>query len=199
MKRKTNGRGKAVALQVFFVLAIICQADATVVDVCDGIFTISDGDNYDIVNIWDNATVNMDGGQVSSLFTYELGTLLYYGGDIHDIWVHNDSIAYIETDFCQAFEIYDYGQIHMDNGPIGASIQIFDDSELHIYGYGLYYIPGGTGEVKGSWEDGRNFGLYIRNAGEIVPEDHIFLHEIPEPATIAFLGFGLYLLSAVSA
>jgi hypothetical protein len=32
MERKMNGRGKAVALQVFFVLAVTCQARATVVN-----------------------------------------------------------------------------------------------------------------------------------------------------------------------
>jgi len=32
MKRKMNGRGKAILLQVFFVLAVTCQARATVVN-----------------------------------------------------------------------------------------------------------------------------------------------------------------------
>lgn len=60
---------------------------------------------------------------------------------------------------------------------------LFDDVELHIYGYNLEYIINGPDWVKGFWPDGRSFGIFIRNSSNGALRGNVFLHEIPEPSS----------------
>jgi hypothetical protein len=64
---------------------------------------------------------------------------------------------------------------------------IFDDAELHIYGYSLELMlptsSGTSGGIKGIWDGGENFTIAFRNAGDFDPLTQVILHEIPEPCS----------------
>jgi hypothetical protein len=73
------------------------------------------------------------------------------------------------------------------------NIEVLDDAQLHIYGYGFnysFYKMGGTpyynGLIQGYWSDGASFRLQIRKTPEPFPQNNIILHTIPEPCSVAF-------------
>jgi hypothetical protein len=181
-----------------FVFAILFAfsfcANATTIDFySDG--TITDGNVFNTVNIWNDANVTMTGGDVGFCKVYNSGVFNYSGGDLVFLYVYNSSVAYISTAenyYAQGFELYNNGQIYMNDGGDFANAQIFDKSaQFHIYGSNLKYIIGAPDAVEGLWPDGRDFEILIRNSSMGALRDSVFLHEIPEPASMGLLLIGI--------
>jgi hypothetical protein len=156
---------------IFAILLLPVCANATTMDFyTDG--TITDGNIFDIVNIWDIANVTMTGGWVGNLYTYESSITNIDSGTIHfAIQTYDSSVVNLYS-------------VQSDVSPPGPDFTItaFDNSVINIYGYGFQQIP--SSFLKGYWITGDEFLIDLRVPGT---ESHIVLHEIPEPCTLVFL------------
>ena len=175
---------------IFAVLLLlpVC-ANATTIDFyTDG--TITDGNVFNIANIWDSANVTMTGGIVYHCNMNNSASLDFYDGYIGVIDMNDTSVARMYTDRTPTMYLYENSQVHLYNGELGPSIFIYDDVELHIYGYNLEYIIGAPDIVEGFWPDNQYeaFSILIRNSTEGTLRDNVFLHEIPEPISIFLFG-----------
>lgn len=173
---------------VILVLLPVC-ANATTMDFYnDG--TITDGNNFGTVNIWDDANVTMTGGKVFWCYTYNTSSFVYYSdyGDLSFISMYDNSLARNYANWTPTMELYNNSQMHIYNGHIGSSVWIYGDAELHIHGHNLEYISGVCDVVFGQWPDGRSFDFAIRNSFHGTLRDNVFLHETPEPSTLSLLG-----------
>ena len=159
--------------------------------------SIVEGDNFDIVNVWNAATVNMTGGSVTSFLnlhnnsnfnasggeiinhvsTFDYSSIVFSGGNSHiDIATNNTSTIYI------------YG------GLLTAVIAAFDSSAVNVYGYGFTMAPvGDSYDLTGYFQDGTSFSYYLRG-----PTTYplVTLHTVPEPASVAILLLGFLTLRA---
>ena len=193
----STGSPQILLLQVFLLMATLLilsvQANAAPVDVniYGGDFLIDDGDDYGIVNVWNDANVTMTGGNVERLECYDYSHLILKNGSISS-WLHgnNNSIIEMEGGYSDHVVLGDSSIMHLSGGewPAPTYITAFDDTVLHIYGYGFYY----AGQyLNGYWVDDTSFNIWLRGTETV---SHVVLHEIPEPATFFFLGVGYFLI-----
>lgn len=190
-------KGLRIILLILFLLPIC--ANATVVDFNDhDIGAIQNGDNYDQVTLHDSAIVNMTGGSVysvlsfnSSTFNLENGNILGWisatdlsiitisGGSVNDLEVYNSAIVSISG-----------GNIigTMATGPGGTGT-------VHIYGKNFNINFSGGWLITGYWANDSQFSIDYRSDSTTPmpgsPTSNIFLHTIPEPATMVFLLIGI--------
>jgi hypothetical protein len=173
-------------LLAILILLPVC-ANATTMDFyTDG--WITDGNNFETVNVWNDANVTMTGGYTLYCNLYNSSAFNFYDGDIGLFSTYQSAIVNVFADDDSGFDIYNQSQIHLFNGGNGSSAFIYDDAELHIYGYNLKYIVGGPDQVVGFWPDYQSFSILIRNSPRGALRDNVFLHEIPEPSTLSLLG-----------
>ena len=164
--------------------ASLC-ANATTMDFyTDG--TIIDGNDFDTVNVWNTATVDMTGGCAFYCNLYDSSIFNTYGGDTSILSTHQTSQAWLYADDATGAYIYDQSVVHMFNGGFSTSLFLYDSGQLHIYGYSLSFTY--SDEINGFWPDGEYFYINLRNPGEFNPDEQVFLHEIPEPSTLSLLG-----------
>ena len=142
-------------------------------DIDSGSNQIQTGDQYGIVNTYNNSTLDMTGGRVEYIFGYDSSIITLFGGEVDILEGHNHST---------------FG---LNGGSIG-TISILDFSHFNIYGSDFVWQRAGGGAVSGwlsgNWLDGSSFNIYFRDLPEEFPGSHITL--IPEPVSIAFLGLG---------
>jgi hypothetical protein len=162
---------------IAILLSLSLQANATTIDVNSGEFTIENGDVYDTVNVWNDATVTMTGGWVGNLDSYNTSTVSVNEGVIHfALHTYGSSVVdllYVETD---------------DPPPnFDFIISSYDDSTVNIYGYDFLLIPSsGSYFLEGYWQSGKQFRIFLREPGT---DSHVILHEVPEPSQIYLLSF----------
>jgi hypothetical protein len=197
MERKRVRKG-FVPLQVLFVLVIIYQANALPVDVNIYSSTTIESGEYGTVNIYDTfpdqTIVDITGGDIEYCNVYNSSNLNYDGGEISLVSTYNNSNSIVNVDVATGFDLYNESKVHLHALGTSSSIQIYDDAQLHIYGYNLYYDEiFAPNQVTGQWENGQSFQIYLRNIYSYDPTQ-VFLHEIPEPISVLLFAFGGLLL-----
>jgi hypothetical protein len=204
LKRKEGKMEKKVQFIIMLILVCAVFAHATIEDI--DIYsdtTIVDGDEYDTVNIYDSlddppiqTTVTMTGGSISSCNTHNSTILNYLGGEIDYFVAADNSAISVHSNHSYEFSMIDYGNVFLYNGSSVSQVLIISpDAELHIYGYNLSYNYGPPDLVSGYWKDSNQyFQLSLRIAAGINGQDVVYLHNIPEPATILFFTIGKLLL-----
>ena len=170
------------------LLSLPLCANATTMDFyTDG--TIVDGNNFERVNVWNTATVDMTGGRAFYCNLYDSSAFNFYDGDVGAFSTYQSAIVNVFAENNPAaLYINEQSQAHLFNGRFFNDGMIFDDAELHIYGYNLEYHISAPDRVDGLWPDGRSFEFAIRNSSMGTLKDNVFLHEIPEPFTLCLLG-----------
>jgi hypothetical protein len=167
-------------------LLIITFATLTLMPVCTNATSIDfyaddrigNGDNFDFVNIWNNATIEMTGGIVKyRIDTYNTSTLNISGGDVPYIDLHDASIVNLSGGLHIASDGLQHCWIYPSTGTV------------NIYGRDLAWIINSQ-NVHGYWSDGSEFLITFARIANAT----INLHEIPEPATALLLCIGVTLL-----
>ena len=142
----------------------------------DGV--IQHGDEYTVVEIFDDASVQMIGGAIETrVEIHDFGVLDIFGGTLQSIDI---SIIDSGTLNLWAGVIPDSfpSQFHLARLMAGSS------AAINIYGYGFER----DGDVlSGFWRDGVPFKLSIRDERSWAGTT---LYVIPEPSTLLLIGFG---------
>ncbi|MFC1795218.1 hypothetical protein ACFL3Q_16735 [Planctomycetota bacterium] len=160
---------------------------------------IQDGDSYDGVYVYgNNTTVEVKGGNIGKLLSYDRSTVNISGGHITSAQSYEQSTINISGGTVRVPSTWDAGstinvtggtfwnvevgsgEFNMSGGQI-AGMGIFaltDDGAINIYGYGFEYYPlpdKNDGRLTGFWQDGTPFSIDFRpDAYQLVT-----LHEIP--------------------
>jgi len=181
---------------------------------------IQTGDDYNLVDVYgDTTTVEMTGGEVYHLWTYNQSTtnitggLVAYaqtndqsiinisGGVVHEPRAWYDGIINVTGGECWNVEVGG-GQFDISGGQItGSGIYApTSGSIVNIYGYGFAYNPltgGNDGQLTGFWQDTTPFSIdfyHLGFASTVNSYDSVVLHEvnpIPVPSAVILGSLGL--------
>jgi hypothetical protein len=156
--------------------------------------TIDNGDVYDVVSVYDTppdfTTVDMVGGSVTTLRTYDISLANVYGGQIAgSIEGRNSSTVnihggYVNLDY---LSVSDSGTLNVLGGDflVGNSPYFSESSTVNVYGYGFDYDGF---ELTGFLLDDSPFSMRELSQWEY---EHINL--IPEPGSLILLAAGVLL------
>jgi len=183
-----------ITILVLLTLVAAGKVQATIVEFHDD-WIIQEGDEYEKVYVYDDATVGITGGKVRDLYANDSSIVNIFAGDV--TWLYSSGSSTINIyggEIDRALRIKDSGVANLFGGDGALEIAIFDSGILKIFGYGFEWQPIGegsrTGLLSGDWLDGTPFsGMYLRNLPEPFPGSQVVL--IPEPATIFLLAVGL--------
>jgi hypothetical protein len=158
--------------------------------------TIQVGDNYDQVTLHDSAIATMTGGTAESVWSYDSSAFQMQSGNISMvISVHNASTVTISGGSVGDLELFNSGVATISGGNITGHLGIWNMGIVNIYGKNFNYThdPYNSGWlITGNWVDESPFTIFYRMY-EPFPNSHVVFHEIPEPATMLLLGFGMML------
>jgi hypothetical protein len=169
----------------------------------DAEVNMTGGDITDQLTAWNTSTVNLWGGFVQGLVSVDSSSLNLLGNiEINGMEVHGSSVLNMNDGTVGVMEIDTLGGAYLRNGVI--SDYLLANSTINIYGYGFAYDAGagahGGGQLTGFWGNGTpfSFDLYAINsvpgAGAIDTWPYISLHEIPEPVTLVLFVLGTTIL-----
>ena len=210
-------------LKVFFVAwfiigSINVNLIADPIDITyntDGLIQV--GDDYDHVDVYgDTTTVNMTGGEVTLLWTYDQSTtnifdgLVCYaqtndqsiinisGGVIHEPRAWFDGTINVTGGECWNVEVGG-GTFNISGGQItGSGIYAPTyGSVINIYGYGFAFEDINDGQLTGFWQDTTPFLINFYHPGfasTVNSYDSVVLHEvtpIPLPGAVLLVSIGL--------
>ena len=168
----------------------------------------NDGDNLFLfpgqsVIIRDTAIVDIIGGDLETVSCAAYGTVNVYNGEFGlDFSDHANVNVFGGTINLNLAEIFslpstDSSIITLHGGAIAGSVQLVDNDQLHVYGYGFNYDPSGGdygdpkvkpgGILSGYWADGSAFQINFNDMFEH-SYDKVVLHEVPEPSGLVLLG-----------
>lgn len=135
--------------------------------------------------LYENVTVEFNKGNIRYISLMDSSRIIFNGGSSEFIGVQKNAVA------------------HLYGGDI-TNLSAWGSSEVHFYGYGFDVYDTGklgleVGSVSGFWQDGTPFDISLNSAslsGIENPKavDHLYFHEIPEPASLLFLDCGLIFL-----
>ena len=155
-------RKKILTILTVVILLGACETCATNITFFeDGV--IQDGDVYDVVGIFDHATVDMFGGNVGLIEAWNYSTVNLYGGIISDYL-----LAY--GDDSLTVNIYGYG---FEYDPLAGDYR--------------------GGQLTGFWLDDTPFSIdlyYDDTPGGAIIDTYPHIVLIPEPTTILLLTLG---------
>lgn len=192
MLRKTRGK-EVVLFTIILLISSLCTFGYAI-EITGGNYTIQSGDNYDTVNVYNDASITMTGGGAFYCNMFDNATWDYYSGDMGVLDMNDTSIAKLYADRTPTMYLHNDSQIHIYNGGLGPSAFIFDNAELHIYGYDLKYEENAAPNwVDGYWAGGQEFRIILRNIYSYAP-DQVYLHEVPEPLTLVLFAFSGFIL-----
>ena len=163
--------------------------------------TIQDGNFLDNVYTWNNAVVDMTGGQIDSLDTFNFSVVNLDGGNvIEGVYVWNESTLNMSGgSIGWSLEVTDSGTASLYGGLITDYLYATDSSVIDIYGYGFDYDPNAGnwngGQLTGFWLDDTVLSIDFLDNIDVDSTYYDHVNLIPEPATLLLLGFGVPMLS----
>jgi hypothetical protein len=181
-----------IFILMLLLIASVCNA-AIDWDIYSGTETIETGDDYGIVNVYNNASLDMTGGEVVDLSSYDVTSFDMFSGTILRLHALGSSVINIYDGLInQHLDAFDMSIINFYGGTVNDYIFATDSSEVHIYGYDFVFTPSSSSYfLSGYWETGTQFNLYLRGP-DTYPR--VNLHEIPEPASMVMFALGICLL-----
>jgi hypothetical protein len=187
------------------------------------------GDQFSNVRIFDtppdHTTVDMKGGSIDTLFTYDESTFNLSGGYVSSLWAYASSFVNASGGWLYGLYAYDttsvelhtsadiaiflshghslgdvrggtldvvsaseFGTVNLYGGVVSDYLAAADSGAINVYGYNLVkHSSGGVyghGYLTGQWADSAPFEIDLSGSDTY---SRLFLHEIPEPATLLLM------------
>jgi len=159
---------------------------------------ITPNDLFDHVYTWNNAVVNMTGGEAGLLDVLNASTVNVFGGRITQgltAW-QQGRVNIFGGQVSQSLQAADASIVNLRGGQIDGWLYASGSSVVNVYGYSFAYDPSGGsrngGRLAGLWAGGLPFAIDFvdnRDFGSTYYR-HVVLHVVPEPATLALLALG---------
>lgn len=161
-----------LAIALPLVAAGSLQADT---EWYSGHYEIVDSDIYGEVRIFNDVTLDIFGGDISRLETYDTTVTDWYGGEMSHLWTYDDSMVNVYGG--ELFTLYSH-----------------EDSLINLCAYDVLITDTG-----GYWNLGRVTGKYFSDNSSFIinlwsEETASHINIIPEPSTLLLLGSGGLLL-----
>jgi len=158
---------------------------------------IQPGDELNIVNTYNDATVGMTGGNVIDLHTFETSVFNFFNGQIDSLYLSDSSTLYMYGgQIGSAIRLSGSAKANILGGDIGPEISIHDSAVAIFHGSNFLWEDTGTGRsgfLSGYLVDDTPFRTYLRGLPEAFPGSHVVL--IPEPCTLLMFAIGTLSLS----
>lgn len=185
---------RVFTIPAVILLLAVSQLQAVNVDFyTDG--TIESGDDYYIANSYNDAQVEMTGGEVSGFNAYDSSVLNLQDGIIHFLYADDTSCLNIYGgEILGTLGANGSATLNLYGGTITvvSGLSAWESATVNIYGYGFELTGEGNNlYLSGFWLDGTPFNdIWLRGPGTY---DHVNL--IPEPATLLLLAFGSVMIN----
>jgi hypothetical protein len=152
-----------------------------------------DNEPFGEIYIYNTVTLDILGGDIFRLDTYDTTITNWYDGQMDTLKTHDDSIVNIYGGSLDILREAENSVVSLYGGSLGrfASDQ---NGFLNLYAYDVIHHTTG-GYWNGGWVEGR----YLNDNSYFdfdIPDDDTFLHinVIPEPTTLLLFGLGGLLL-----
>jgi hypothetical protein len=182
----------AIIFMLVLTVGIVGRVQATIVEFHDD-WIIHEGDEYESVVIFNDATLGMTGGVVGRVHANDSSRFNLFYGLVSELVASDASTVYMYGGAIEGSLIVDrLSSVSLFGGTIGEALTIPHSGTVNIYGYGFNWEraagPAESGWLSGYWLDGTPFSMYLRNLPEPFPGSHVVL--IPEPGALLFLALG---------
>ncbi|MHC4705727.1 MAG: hypothetical protein ACYS8I_01400 [Planctomycetota bacterium] len=127
------------------------------------------GDIYGEIWMYNDATLDILGGDIFRLAAYDVTLTDWLAGQMDTMWAHDDSI------------------INIHGGTLG-DLWAAENSVINLYAYDVTHTTTG-----GRWDDGQVTGTYYSDHSsftfDLYQDAYSHINVVPEPATILLLAF----------
>lgn len=163
-------RKEIVTILVAVMLFVVCPVKADTVWT-SGHYEIFNGDVYGEVEIYNDVTLDIFGGDIYRLAAYDTTFTNWYDGEMYMLWTYDDSII----------NIYG-GELH--------TLWSMGNSLVNICAYDVTITDTG-----GYWDLGQVIGTYFSNDTDFVfnlwsQDTSSHINIVPEPTTLLLLSLG---------
>ena len=161
----------------------------------EGHYEIYPGDVYGELEIYNDVTLDIFGGDIYQLYTFDTTLTNFYDGTIDYLWSRENSIVSIYDGVINMLGLRENSIVNLYGGHVATfTAHPSEFAILKLYAYDVTYHTSG-----GYWNDGWIEGKYILYDQPFrfdIYGDDSFSHVniVPEPATMMLLGLGSLLV-----
>ena len=166
--------GKTIAAIILTVLFVVYPAQGDI-EWTSGHYEIVDGDIYGEIRIYNDVTLDIFGGDIYKLETYDTSMTDWYEGEMTELWVCDDSFVNLYGGSLDRFAPYQNG-------------------ELNLFAYDVIHYTTG-GHYDWGWLEGKYIANDLSFSFDfIIPDSYSRINVVPEPATLLLFGLGTIIL-----
>lgn len=138
---------------------------------------VIDGDIYGEIWMYNDATVDILGGEIYRLAAYDVTATDWFAGQMFELWVRDNSI------------------VNIHGGTLNYYLWAAENSVINLYAYDVTYHPtGGDYDPQWEWIEGRYLDDDSYFSFDLGQDTFSHITVVPEPTTLLLLALGALFL-----